>query len=525
MEPMTDTTLTAGAKRLVLATIEQGTRALSIRVLGGYAQSLGVPTTLLLIVKELASAGHPVTFTPSEIQQLAAWLEREGVTHLGFYLMTASLKPYRLLVPALRAQGYRGCIMAGGVHPTLCPAESLVDGADYAVAGPGELPLRMILEGADPWTIPGLVWRDAQGKTHVNAETDAQRLDLNDLPFPIYRFGEDYVLYEGRLRRLTGSFHQAHAEWRGRYYDLITSRGCPYKCAYCCNSVHHGAIRRASVERVMRELKHLREHAPMIRGINIQDDNFCTGSPQWVEEFVARMKAEIGLPFIVRLIPRFVTPERLQLLKSGGLEYVTMGLEASTRLNAKVFDRPEDSRSFLKAAKAVLEAGLMLSIDVLVDNPYEREEDLREIAETLNALPRGNWWVVYLSLTPFPNTPLHARCVKDRLMDRFATNAYDAMLMPSIEGGYRTPRFWRLLNTVVLPNVQPALGAKLIQAGPGSPKAARLVESLATWTTRTKRMTTWLRTRTPWLYSLTFHVLRLCSPRRRALPSGMRPIP
>jgi radical SAM superfamily enzyme YgiQ (UPF0313 family) len=519
---MTETTMTAGVRRLVLATIEQGTRALSIRVLGGYAQSLGIPTTLLLIVKELASAGHPVTFTPSEIRQVAAWLAREKITHLGFYLMTASFKPYRQLVQALREEGYRGCIMAGGVHATLCPAESLVEGADYAVAGPGELPLRMILEGAEARTIPGLVWRDGQGKLHVNPETAEQRLDLDSLPFPIYRFGEDRVLYDGKLRKLTWPFHQEHAEWRGRYYDLITSRGCPYKCAYCCNGIHHGALRRASVERVMQELKHLRANAPMIRGINIQDDNFCTGSPQWVEEFVVRMKSEIGLPFIVRLIPRFVTPERLQLLKSGGLDYVTMGLEASTRLNAKVFNRPEDSRSFLKGAKAVLDAGLMLSIDVLVDNPYEREDDLREIAETLNALPRGNWWVVYLSLTPFPNTPLHARCVKDRLMDRFATDAYDAMLMPSIEGGYRTPRFWRLLNTVVLPNVQPALGAQLIQAGPGNPKAARLVESLAAWTMRTKRATTWLRTRTPWLYSMAYHALRLCSSRRRALPSGMR---
>ena len=241
---------------------------------------------------------------------------------------------------------------------------------------------------------------------------------------------------------------------------------------------------------------------PRVRGVNIQDDAFFCGSESWVEEFCRRMKAEVGLPFIIRMIPRFVTPERVEMLKSGGLNYVTMGLEGSDRLNRTLYRRPEDQKSFLKAARTVLDAGLYLSIDFLINNPYETPRDLREIGMTLNSLPRPHWGVVGLSLTPFPNTPLYERCVQDKTLDRFATDAYDAMLMPTKPGGYLTPTFWVLLLTQLLPVIREDLAKKLIAAGPENPWAAQTVRRLATWTGRLRAVTNFFRDHVPGLYGL-----------------------
>jgi radical SAM superfamily enzyme YgiQ (UPF0313 family) len=162
----------------------------------------------------------------------------------------------------------------------------------------------------------------------------------------------------------------------------------------------------------------------------------------------------------------------------------------------------------------VLESGLWLSIDYIIHNPYETEEDLRAVARTLNALPRPHWWTVCLSLTPFPGTPLYARCLKDGTLDRFATDAYDSMLKPSRPGGYLTPSFWIDLITVVLPNVNPELGARFIEAGPEDPRNAASVRSLAKAFRMAKRTTTWLRDRTPWLYAAAYRLLRLRAGRR-----------
>lgn len=493
-------------RHLVLVTIDEQARPISIRILGAYAESIGVRTTLLLILRDLATYGNPIVFSDGEIRQLAAFLEREGVTHLGFYLMTASLKPYRLLVQALRSAGYKGVIMAGGVHVWLRPEESLVEGADYAVQGPGEVPLAMILRHEDPATIPGLVWRRGTS-VKINPTSKAQELPLDSLPFPLFRFDRDRVLVGGRLQRFTWDVHRRYANWDGRYYDLVTSRGCVYKCAYCCN-VYGSPIRRAGVDRIIRELKHLKESEPRIRGINIQDDSFFAGSDDWVREFCARMKAEIGLTFIARMIPHAVTPERLAVMKAAGLSYVTMGLEGSDRINRTLFNRKEDAASFLKAAHAVLDAGLLLSIDYIINNPYETEDDLREVATTLNALPRPHWWILPLSLTPFPGTALHTRCVKDQMLGRFATDAYDAMLKPSRPDGYSTPLFWLQLITTVLPRVKPALGERLIALGPRHPKAAQTVDALARWIVKTQRATRWTREHLPWAYALAGRMLR-----------------
>ncbi|MHC4779406.1 MAG: cobalamin-dependent protein [Planctomycetota bacterium] len=120
-------------QHLVLATIENLVRAMSIRQLGAYAESMGIKTTLLFLLKSAGSYEAPTTFDPSEVSRIVAFLKKEQVTHLGFYLMTGSFKPYRALVVALREAGFEGMILAGGIHVTLCPEESLVEGAQFAV--------------------------------------------------------------------------------------------------------------------------------------------------------------------------------------------------------------------------------------------------------------------------------------------------------------------------------------------------------------------------------------------------------
>jgi len=494
-------------RHLVLATIQEGVRVLSIRVLGGYAQgALGIRTTLLCIVKPLPTEGNPLLFTPGEARQIFRFLEREQVTHLGFYLMTAGFKPFRQLVQELRALGYRGMILAGGVHVTLLPEESLAEGVDFAVQGPGEIPLKMILEGADPATIPGLVWR-RDGATVVNPVDAAQRIDLDIVPFPLFRYDEDRVLLGGKIRPLTRSVQFHHDDWNGESYDLITSRGCLYNCAYCCR-VDKGPVRRVSVDRAMRELLEVRKNHPEISQINIQDDVFFAGSDEWVAEFCRRYKSEIGLRFIVRVIPRFGTPERIALLRDAGLYYVTMGLEGSDRVNKNVYRRMETRESFLKAAKAVLRNNLHLSIDIIIDNPYENESDLRHVAETLNELPRGNWNTVTLSLTPFPKTPIYERAEQDGLLGRFVTHAYDSMLTPSREGAYRTPFFWRSLYLKILPQVSPEMGEKLISRGPDDPWAAQTVARMVAVMDRVKAVTFWAHRNIPTIYWLSTVLLK-----------------
>jgi radical SAM superfamily enzyme YgiQ (UPF0313 family) len=505
-------------QHLVLSAIDESTRIVSIRALGGYTESIGVRTTLLTLIKQLARFGQPMLFSEKEIDVIASFLDREKATHLGFYLMTASYKPFLRIVKGLRQRGYKGCILAGGVHVTLRPEECMAEGVDYAVQGPGELPMRMLFENKPLESIPGLVWRKDQ-RVILNPVSPAQRLDRNTLPFPIFRWTQDKVLLNGKLKPFTFAVHRRFAEWHGRYYDLVTSRGCVNRCTYCCN-VDGAPVNRSSVDRAIAEVRHLKDTVPEIRGINIQDDSFYIGSDEWCDEFTRRMKEEIGFPMIIRMIPRFVTKERMERFRDRGVEYVTMGLESSDRVNRDIFNRRETRESLLRAARIVLEANLVLTVDVIVDNPFETEADLRDVALTLNALPRGSWWTTQLSLTVFPGTQLYERCRREAVLERFATDPYDSMLIPSRPGGYRTPHFWALLDEVI-PLISPALAARLITAGPDHSKAPQLLEKLAKRLSMLKRTTTFLRDRMGWVYKIVYYILRPFY-RGRKMPAGMR---
>jgi len=202
-----------------------------------------------------------------------------------------------------------------------------------------------------------------------------------------------------------------------------------------------------------------------------------------------------------------------------------MGLEASDRLNKQVFNRHETASSFLAAAKTVLGCGLHLSIDVLADNPYETEDDLREVASTLNALPvaaRVEHRLALADPVP-PDAPLRAgaqgpeaRAVRHRRV-RFDARA-------SRPGGYRTPAYWRDLVTKVLPHLPAEHGAKLIAAGPRHPQAVRIVERLVARIERARRVSAWLKRWMPWLWWAAALVYRIGGLfRRRAAPDAEPP--
>jgi hypothetical protein len=106
------------------------------------------------------------------------------------------------------------------------------------------------------------------------------------------------------------------------------------------------------------------------------------------------------------------------------------------------------------------------------------------------------------------------------MLDQFATDAYDAMLMPTRPGGYLTPRFWLLLNTVVLPHVKPEIGARLIALGPNSPAAVRMVESLSRSLRTAKRASAWFRDNLPTLYGGLYRLMRRGAGGKS--PGGMR---
>jgi len=200
----------------------------------------------------------------------------------------------------------------------------------------------------------------------------------------------------------------------------ITTRGCPFNCGYCANSylikVYGEKVRERSVENCMEELKDVKNDRYVLY-INFEDDCFFAHSHEWIRKFSEEYKKHIKLPFIVRAIPTMLDREKLFMLKEAGLSMVVMGIQSgSDRVNFEVYGRKISFSSVIKAADIINEAKAAPFYEVIVDNPYEKEEDEIDTIESMSKLKKP--YIISLAhLTFFPGTPLAEKAIADKIAD------------------------------------------------------------------------------------------------------------
>jgi radical SAM superfamily enzyme YgiQ (UPF0313 family) len=199
---------------------------------------------------------------------------------------------------------------------------------------------------------------------------------------------------------------------------MITTRGCPFHCSYCGNSafinIYGKKVRERSVNNVIKELKEVKKN-PYVLYINIQDDCFFIHNKEWIQEFCKQYKKHINLPFLVRVIPTMIDEEKLFMLRDAGLSWIVMGIQTcSDRINFDVYNRRIHFSTVRKTAELISRTKAAPFYELIVDNPYETEEDMMETVNGIAGL-RKPFTISLSHLTFFPGTELAKKAVKDRL--------------------------------------------------------------------------------------------------------------
>ncbi len=105
----------------------------------------------------------------------------------------------------IRAQAPGAVHVAGGVHATAEPVQTLDAGWDIAAVGEGEATLiELVDDGGDPAGVPGLVYRDAAGS----------------------------VVRTGKARRQPLDTHRGFPVTYRMFNPIEITRGCVYACPY-----------------------------------------------------------------------------------------------------------------------------------------------------------------------------------------------------------------------------------------------------------------------------------------------------
>ncbi|HYN21948.1 MAG TPA: radical SAM protein [Thermoanaerobaculia bacterium] len=277
-----------------------------------------------------------------------------GVIGLYTNLMT---RPSVLdLVRRSKAKGWT--VILGGPEAAGWPDEYVEQGADVIVEGEGERTMADLLPALAEHGphrlhgLPGTIFRDEDGRLVHNPARE-QIEDIDSLPWP------DRGQID--LPRYVDVWREHHGMGS---VNLITARGCPYRCRWCSHAVFGFTHRRRSVQSCADELEHIREtYRP--DQVWYADDVF-TIHHRWLFEYSAELRRRgLRIPFeTISRADRMMKDEVLATLAEMGCYRIWIGSESGSRRVLDAMDRgvtPEQVQWACQAAhRHGIEVGMFL---------------------------------------------------------------------------------------------------------------------------------------------------------------------
>ncbi len=266
------------------------------------------------------------------------------------------------------AKKVNGITIVGGPHPSLLP-EDCTD-FDYVIRGEGEEILPLILQGRVP---KGVV-------------TAPRIEDLDSVPYPAWDIVEEpfsKTLYTGE-RYGEGNISMA----------VITSRGCPYLCAFCGN-VYRSPVTFRSVDNILGELFEL-----MKRGVDhfrFVDDNF-TLHPDF--EKLCKELGRYNIHYRCHTRSNLMTPQKAESLKTSGCEECSLGVESADDDVLKLNKKGETALMHKRAFKTLKNAGMKTKAYWMSGLPGETDKTIDINIDFVKEVKHDKWTLS--TFTPYP---------------------------------------------------------------------------------------------------------------------------
>jgi len=377
------------------------------------------------LIKMIKTCGHP----PLGLAYIASYLRkyggfddiviidkedtmkgvmRERPDVVGFSLHSIEVKDGIELAKQIKSE-LDIPIIVGGAHFTFLP-KTLPKQFDIAAMGEGEQTVLELMQSYEKCggfeteelkKIKGIAFR------HKNSIKVNERRplipDLDKLPFPA-RDLLDMEHFYLKPRRIFRGFVR-----KGTH--MITSRGCPYRCVFCCSTNFWQKTRFHSAEYVVNEIKELIE-TYKVEAITIYDDLFVADRKR-VEKIVNLMKQE-GLQdeaiFCCTGRANLMDDKLCKLLKEMGVVNMMFGLESGSQKILSYLKKDtvtvEQNKRAVRIAKKY---GFFVEGSFMIGSPNETKEDMMKTLDFIKQNPLD--YAAFYITTPHIGTELwdHAK--------------------------------------------------------------------------------------------------------------------
>jgi anaerobic magnesium-protoporphyrin IX monomethyl ester cyclase len=287
---------------------------------------------------------------------------------VGIYTNLMTRKPVLELLAAAKRFGWT--VVLGGPESANYPEEYLRAGADVVVIGEGETTMAELLPALAArgpqrlHAVQGIVFRDDSGVPLTTAERP-KIADLDSIPWPD----------RGRIdqARYVDVWREKHGMGS---VNMITARGCPYKCNWCSHAVFGYTHRRRSFLDSAAELEFIMdEYRP--DQVWYADDVFTISHP-WLYGYNKELKRRnLRVPFeTISRADRMMREEVLETLAELGCYRIWIGSESGSQRILDRMERGVTVDQVLWATKAAKRHGIEVGMFLMWGYPGEQLEDI-----------------------------------------------------------------------------------------------------------------------------------------------------
>ena len=269
--------------------------------------------------------------------------------------------------------------------------EYLNAGFEAVLVGEVETTLLELATGRRKQDIAGLAYRGT-GSPHYNMPRQL-RADLDTLPLPAW----DLVEMD-RYRRVWISSHGYFS------LNMITSRGCPYRCNWCAKPIYGNAYHARSPQAVAHELLHLKQtYQP--DHIWFSDDIFALSS-RWTADFAAAVESKDALiPFKMQSRCDLMTRDTVKSLRSCGCREVWMGAESGSQQILDAMDKGVRVDQIYQACRNLRANDIRACLFIQFGYPGEEWKEIEATVRMIRDIEPDD---VGISVSyPLPGTKFH----------------------------------------------------------------------------------------------------------------------
>jgi radical SAM superfamily enzyme YgiQ (UPF0313 family) len=319
---------------------------------------LMIPQLALHLIAGLTPPEHEVHILEEELECIDL---EEDCDLVGISCMTSNASRAYSLAREYRKRGR--AVVLGGVHPTLLPDEALQH-CDAVVVGEAEG-----------------VWEQVV--------TDAKAGKLQRLyhrPYP-------------SLDRYVGMGNRRNT--KKRLFDVVpvmTTRGCPYSCEFCCvHDIFGRRIRHVPVDNVVRDIE---ESGGKI--FIFLDDNII-GDPVYAKQLFRAIKP-LKIKWVGQASLSFIKDEEMMRLASNsGCKGLFFGLESVSLAQLKRMRKAiKEIEKIGEAVRKIKDIGIYFHASMILGFDSDTKDTF---ADTLDFLERNRISSASINvLTPYPGT-------------------------------------------------------------------------------------------------------------------------